>query len=216
MSEEHPNVTVAKFNFKQAIVVALITGITTIGGTFLTLKSSRPSKNSKPQESQAVAGSTNSCDQEVNKLKAQLNNSTITFSSLADISEKHFSSNSSQQEVKKAIRELVNNANQYEDDSRHFMHKLFRLKKLMLENGGNVNVRINYANKEACILIQDLLKGIEYYKGSIDGNVESTREAVERFQKNLNRYTEGYFPENNIGIVGRKTFNAILEHYERS
>ena len=212
MSEEHPNVTVAKFNFKQAIVVAIITGVTTIGGTFLTLKSSKGEDKEPTSNTQAE---TQACLQEVDKMKGQLE-SSLSFTSLTDISSKYFSEESSQQEMKRSIRELVENADLYEKDSQHFMHKLFRLKKLMLANGGNINTRISSTNKEACELIQDLLKGIEYYRGSIDGNAESTRDAVEAFQRKLNHFTEGYFPEQNLGIVGRKTFNAILEHYERS
>ena len=211
MSEEHPNVTVAKFNYKQAIVVALITGITTIGGTFLTLKSSKGTSGPSPKAQAEPQG----CVEEVDKLKSELSQS-LSFTSLTDISTKYFNERSSQQEVKNSIRDLVANADLYEEDSKHFMHKLFRLKKLMLANGGNINTRISSANKEACVLIQDLLKGIEYYRGNVDGNVDSTRDAVEAFQRKLNHFTEGYFPEQNIGIVGRKTFNAILERYERS
>ncbi len=212
MSEEHPNVTVAKFNFKQAIVVAIITGVTTIGGTYLTLKSSKGEKKEPYLNDKAEA---QACLQQIDKMKLDLERS-LSFTSLTDISSKYFSEQYSQQEIKNAIKKLVSNADLYEKDSMHFMHKLFRLKKLMLANGGNINTRISSANKEACMLIQDLLKGIEHYRGSIDGNVESTRSAVETFQRKLNHFTEGYFPEQNIGIVGRKTFNAILERYERS
>ncbi len=215
MSEEHPNVTVAKFSFKQAIIVALITGITTISGTLLTLKSSKASDQGIVKANPKESISLKTCKEEKKRIEQELE-ASISYSSLADISDKYFSGNSSEQEIKNTIRQLVENANLYENDSKHFMHKLFRLKKLMLSNGGNINVRISSANREACMLIQDLLKGIEYYRGTVDGNVESTREAVENFQKSLNRYTEGYFPEQNIGIVGKKTFNAILEHYERS
>lgn len=209
MSED-PNITVARFNFKQAIIVAIITGATTLGGTLLTMKSGQsdviqPSINDDLED----------CRKEVNELAGTLNNA-ISFSSLRDISNSHFSAESDKQEIKRIIRELVNTTELYKKDSQHYMHKLFRLKKLMLENGGNINVRVSNANQEACRLIQDLLKGIEYYKGSIDGNVESTRVAVEEFQKKLNNYTPDYFEEQNIGIVGKKTFNAILQHYERS
>jgi len=212
MSNEDPNVTVAKFSFKQAIIVAAITGATTLGGTMLTMRSNDNGDTNErpPSKSEALA----TCQEKNDDLNERLD-ASISFSSLADLSNKYFSSDADSREIKGTIRSLIQNAERYEKDSDHFMHKLFRLKKLMLANGGNINVRVSNANPEACKLIQDLLKGVEYYKGSVDGNVASTREAVEKFQKTLNRYTEGYFAEQNIGIVGRKTFNAILEHYEK-
>lgn len=212
MANEDPNVTVAKFSFKQAIVVAAITGATTLGGTMLTMKSSSNDSSNNDNSDQKVV---EDCQDEISSLKSTLN-SSITISSLADISNSHFNSEAEKKDVKEKIRELIKTSEQYKKDSQHYMHKLFRLKKLMLANGGNINVRVSNANQEACKLIQDLLKGIEYYRGTADGNVESTRAAVEDFQKTLNSYTPGYFPEKNIGIVGKKTFNAIMEHYEKS
>ena len=210
MSAEDPNITVAKFSFKQAIVVAVITGATTLGGTFLTMKS-----GSKPEVSESKPAVEKACAEETKQLKEELS-ATISFSSLADISNKHFGQSSDEATVKNSIRSLVSKANELEENQKHFTNKMFRLKKLMLTNGGNINVRISSANVEACRLIQDLLKGIESYRGTIDGNVESTREAVASFQRKLNQYTPGYFAEKNIGIVGKKTFNAILERYEKN
>ena len=212
MANEDPNVTVAKFSFKQAILVAAITGATTLGGAFLTMKSGNDNGSTQPpdaEDSQAA------CKEEVSDLKRSLQ-SSISFSSLADISSIHFTADSDKTKVRESIRSLVKTSEAYNRDSQHYMHKLFRLKKLMLANGGNINVRVSNANQEACSLIQDLLKGIEYYRGNIDGNIESTRAAVEHFQKSLNNYTPDYFSEKNIGIVGKKTFNAIMEHYERN
>ncbi|MEP0984554.1 peptidoglycan-binding domain-containing protein [Ekhidna sp.] len=212
MANEDPNVTVARFSFKQAIVVAAITGTTTLGGTLLTMRSGGDdSEGSSPEQITENDG----CEDEINSLKSSLNKS-ITFSSLSDISNSHFNSGAEKRDVKEKIRELIQVSELYKKDSQHYMHKLFRLKKLMLANGGNINVRVSNANPEACRLIQDLLKGIEYYRGTADGNVESTRAAVEDFQHTLNSYTPGYFAEKNIGIVGKKTFNAIMEHYEKS
>ncbi|MEQ9009245.1 MAG: hypothetical protein RLP12_15285, partial [Ekhidna sp.] len=170
MANEDPNVTVARFNYKQAIVVAAITGATTLGGTWLTLKPGEDSEN----DSSATSSEFADCQQENSNLKASLENS-LSFTSLTDISNTHFSNGLNKEEVKGVIRQLISTSQQYEKDSQHYMHKLFRLKKHMLTNGGNINVRVSNANQEACSLIQDLLKGIEYYKGSIDGNVESTR-----------------------------------------
>lgn len=211
MSTEDPNVTVAKFSFKQAIIVAAITGATTLGGTLLTMKSANAGESPEKDPTEALS----ECEARNDQLAGQLE-AAVAISSLSDISDTHFAADATADEVKSTVRALVNNANQYERDSKHFMHKLFRLKKLMLANGGNINVRVSNANPEACKLIQDLLKGIEYYRGTLDGNVESTRQAVEEFQRNQNRFTPDYFEERNIGIVGKKTFNAILEHYERS
>lgn len=213
MSNEDPNVTVAKFSFKQAIVVAAITGITTLGGAFLTMKSGSSSEDSKDSDSKSVADE--ACAEEAKQLKADLG-ATISFSSLADISNRHFGQSDDKSSVKNSLRSLVVKANELEENQKHFTNKLFRLKKLMLTNGGNINVRVSSVNVEACRLIQDLLKGLESYRGTIDGNVESTREAVESFQRKLNQYTPEYFAEKNIGIVGKKTFNAILERYEKN
>ncbi|WP_420317496.1 peptidoglycan-binding domain-containing protein [Ekhidna sp.] len=212
MANEDPNVTVARFNYKQAIVVAVITGATTLGGTLLSIKSSSANSDPSPgQNGQELAN----CKTENERLRTSLTNS-LSFSSLQDISSNYFDDSLDKNQFKEVVRNLVSTTEQYRKNSQHYMHKLFRLKKLMLANGGNINVRVSNANQEACSLIQDLLKGIEYYRGSVDGNVESTRDAVEKFQSSLNNFTPGYFEEKNIGIVGKKTFLAIMEHYERN
>lgn len=213
MSKEDPNVVVAKFSFKQAIVVAAITGATTLGGAFLTMKAGTGSNDS--QDSDNIEANETACAEANSKLKEELA-TTISFSSLSDISNKHFGLSTDEASIKESLRTLIVKANQLEENQQHFTNKLFRLKKLMLTNGGNINVRVSNADIEACRLMQDLLKGIEFYKGTIDGNVESTREAVESFQRTLNQYTPEYFAEKNIGIFGKKTFAAVLERYEKN
>ncbi|MEQ9403310.1 MAG: peptidoglycan-binding domain-containing protein [Cyclobacteriaceae bacterium] len=206
MANEDPNITVARFSYKQAIIVAAITASTTLGGTLLSSGS-----DSNGVDSEDVLA----CENENQQLKGSLAKS-ISFASLESIDSDRFSTDEGKEEVKNDIELLVDKIEQYEKERNHFTGKLFRLKKLMLSNGGNINVRIPSANPESCKLIQDLLMGIEYYNGSIDGNVAGTRAAVESFQMKLNQFTPGYFEEKNIGIVGRKTFNAILERYEKN
>ncbi|MEP5611894.1 MAG: peptidoglycan-binding domain-containing protein [Cyclobacteriaceae bacterium] len=204
-SQEDPNVTVARFSFKQAIMVTVITGSTTLGGTVLTMNFTDTSQELVAQP----------CEEEIKPLREQLDRS-ISFSSLSKISRTNFDGKMTSEQVERTIQLITDKTKIYEEERTHFTGKLFRLKRLMLLNGGNINVRISSANQEACFLIQDLLRGIEYYKGGVDGNVTTTRAAVENFQKSLNRFTPDYFEEKNLGIVGKKTFNAILERYEKN
>jgi hypothetical protein len=100
-------------------------------------------------------------------------------------------------------------------DREHYTYRMYRLKKIMLNNPRrNINARIDGTDPEAFMLIQQLLQGIEYYKGPVDGDRLKTYFAISKFQKEMNNYTPGYFNPDNYGIFGNASLMAVMDIYE--
>ena len=102
-------------------------------------------------------------------------------------------------------------------DREHYAYNLFLLKKVLLNKPrGNINTRIDSDDVSTYILIQRILKNINFHSGSISGDRQETYLVLQRFQLALNEATENYFEESIIGILGNKTYIALMEYYEHS
>ena len=80
---------------------------------------------------------------------------------------------------------------------------------------GNINTRIDGDDVSTYILIQKILKNIQFYSGSVTGDRQLTYLALKGFQLKLNEATENYFEESNLGILGNKSYIALMEYYEQ-
>jgi hypothetical protein len=111
---------------------------------------------------------------------------------------------------------LIHYADAHLEDRKHYTYRMFRLKKIMLNMPRrNINTRIEGTDPEALRLIQQLLKGIEYYQGPVDGDRLKTYFAVRKLQESINNYTPGYFNPDNYGIFGNATLTAVIQMYEK-
>lgn len=207
----------AKMNYKQAIIVAIITSVTTI---IVTLISTGTFSNDNSTMEAGVGTSVPDTDctvleDRVESLRSQLATS-VPFNTLFDMSDRFFGRNADIDGHKDSIRSLIRYAEAHLLDKEHYLYQLFALKKIMLNKPRrNINIRVGGDDPETYKMIQNLLKGIEYYEGHIDGNQFNTRHAVEDFQKRLNEMTPGYIAEENYGIFGNSTLNAIASIYEK-
>ena len=200
--------TSAKINFKQAIIVAIITSITTI---IVTLISTSGNKSSNTTTETCLGYKS-----DIEELKSELNHS-ISAENLSDISNTFFRASDNVTFLKDSLRRVVSLAETHLEDRQHYAYNLFLLKKVLLSKPrGNINTRIDNDDQSTYALIQKILRDIQFYTGPISGNRIETSDALKAFQVQLNNVTEDYFEESNLGILGNKTYIALMEYYERT
>ena len=199
----------AKINFKQAIIVALITSAKTIA---VTLISTRDSKSNQITQSPE-------CDvykEKIEELNAELDIS-VSAENLSDISNAFFNKGDTEQLLKDSLRNVVTLAEKHLGDKKHYAYNLYLLKKVLLTKPrGNINTRLESDEANTYALIQQILKNIDFFTGPISGNRLDTYVALKGFQLKLNEATENYFEESNFGILGNKTYIALMEYYEHT
>ena len=202
----------SRIKVRRAIVVAFITSAATITAALISTGqlTSTATADTSPDREVCLES-----EQQIKSLKASLEKS-ISLSTLCDISNDHFARNADTNAAKDSLQMLVRLVRDYEEEKAHYAYKMFRLKKIMLNlPRRNINLRIDGTDKEAYTLIQELLKGIEYFPGPITSDRFDTYLAVKRFQESINTYSPGYFNEENFGIFGNATLNAVMDVYER-
>lgn len=198
----------ARINFKQAIIVAIITSVTTI---VVTLISTKGNKKDDP-----VSENCTPYIEKVDELKAEMEK-MLSAENLSDISNVFFKKGDKEHALKDSLRNVVRLANRHLEDQNHYAYNLFLLKKLLLKKArGNINTRIEGDGDATYKLIQKILKNIEFYTGELTGDRQDTYLALKKFQLKRNEATPDYFEENNLGILGNKTYIALMEYYEQS
>ena len=200
----------ARINFKQAIIVALITSITTISVTLISTKGSSPSVQSNISDC-------SSCENEINKLKVELDN-TISAENLSDISSRFFKKQDKKQELKDSLKIVVSMAENHLEEKKHYAYDFFSLKKILISKPkGNINTRIDDGDDiSTFIIIQKILKNIQFYTGPLTGDRLETKLALMKFQEKQNSITNNYINEDDYGILGNQTYIALLEQFKHS
>lgn len=209
----------ARMNYKQAIIVAVITSITSIVVTLISTGTFSRA-HSKMDEANLLASipDTNcpGLEDQVERLRSRVS-ASIPLPTLFDMSDRFFVRNADIDAYKDSLRSLIRYAEAHLHDRDHYLYQLFALKKIMLNQPNrNINTRVGGVDAETYKMIQSMLKDIEYYQGPVDGDRISTRQAVVAFQRRLNEMTPGYIAERNYGIFGNSTLNAIASIYEKS
>lgn len=199
----------AKINFKQAIIVALITSITTIIVTLISTKGSSPSVQSNNIDC-------SSYENEIKELKVELGN-TISAENLSDISSRFFKKQDKKQELKDSLKIVVSMAENQLEEMKHYAYDFFSLKKILISKPkGNINTRIDDDNISTYIIIQKILKNIQFYTGPLTGDRLETKLALMKFQEKQNSITNNYINEDDYGILGNQTYIALLEQFKHS
>lgn len=202
------NERIAKLNYKQAIIVAIITAASTIAVTLIS--SGFFGKNETVKQSDCGPIEKKLADVE-KKLDLSIRKESIT-----GMSDVYFRNQADKNEVLDSIRALINYSEKLKEHESHYTYKLFLIKKIMLDNPkGNINTRIQRDSKNTYAIIQEILNELEYYQGPIDGDRMRTREALVAFQSKMNELDSGYFDLNNYGIFGNRTLMTIRSLYER-
>lgn len=142
-------------------------------------------------------------------------NSVSTSDLRTSISETYFNTSLSKNQLLIKIRELFKFMKDIKEDETHYSYKLFKIEKLMSRYGNPIDTNIIGEKKEeAYKIIQDLLRGIHYYRGLINGDRQSTYEAVRKFQKEFNNKSrEEIFNPDDFGIFGYRTLEAVRSNY---
>lgn len=142
--------------------------------------------------------------------------STALFpGTLYDLSSDFFSREATLEQSKDDLRKLIDLGNEALEDHKHYLYNLYLLKRTLNEKAVRfINTNIESDTPATYGAIQKVLKSIGYYSGEINGNRANTREALIQFQKDTNQRDAGYFNENQYGVFGNKTIDAI-ENYVR-
>lgn len=201
-----PESSTTKIAAWQAVIIALITSITSIVVTYMT---TRTEPTDTPVEyNDGPIGHNSDCTG-LNDRQSELAES-LKASDLYLMNGDVFEAGFSKPEIVEAIRRLLGDRSKLEDHKTHYLFDVYLMQRILLERPRhNINTRTN-ENDEAYPVIQRMLRGLNKYVGPIDGNRVSTNQALERFQKELNTYTAGFISEENYGIFGNRTLQAII------
>jgi len=199
----------AKINFKQAIIVTLITSVTTIMVTLISTKSNVAA--AKP------ISNTSDCSDyktQINALNDELNQS-VSAENLSDISSRFFNKDDEKQILKDSLKIVISLVEDYLEDKNHYAYNLFLLKKILINKPrGNINTRIIDDDSSTYIIMQKILKDIQYYSGALSGDRIDTNKALVKFQMIQNSITPNFFNDDDLGILGNQTYTALMQHYE--
>lgn len=152
--------------------------------------------------------------QQIDSLRQELTH-RLSAADLAVISDTYFSSESDKQELLTGIKHLIEQVEEIKKEQTHYAYKLFKLEKMLPQFGGNINTRVRDERRTSIYrLIQDVMQGINFYQGIMDGQQAATFEAVKRFQEQFNeRAGQIIFEPENLGIFGYRTLEAIRSTY---
>ena len=211
-SDHSPEHRAARLNYKQAIIVALITAVTSIAVTLIS--SGVFDKAASDQGPPADGGVCDRQETEIKALETQLG-LTLNAEDLYGLSNRYFTHDAAKLSLKDSIRELVDQAEEWAIQKRHYTYRLFQIKKTMLNKPRrNINTRIDDDPPSTYKLIQQILKEIEYYKGAIDGDRMETYQALRSFQEAQRQYDTINFKPTYYGIFGNATLTAIMQLYD--
>jgi hypothetical protein len=150
-------------NLKPVIIAAIITAVTSV--VLAIFSTGSVTQGLETNELPPAAIKRLPDEDTINRLRSELSRS-VSATALHDLSDTYFSKNAGPAAIKDSIRMLINYANAHLADREHYTYRMYRLKKIMLNNPRrNINARIDGTDPEAFMLIQQLLQGIEYYKG---------------------------------------------------
>lgn len=146
-------------------------------------------------------------------------NSYISPMELCSFLEISFDKNLDKEQFKLKINKLLRQAEELKQCKSHYAFNLFKIETKMPDYGNSINTKIDIRGKdrkEVYEIIQVILRGIDFYRRPIDGDQQSTYEAIKGFQEAINK-REGkvYFNPDNFGVFGNQTLEAIRIEYRR-
>ncbi len=148
--------------------------------------------------------------------RAELMSSTVSTSDLSLISDTYFKEAATREETLSAITQVVRDAERVASHRNHYAHQLFELELMIPHFGNNIPTgRRDEAMRDAYSAIQELLQGIRFYQGPINGDQETTRQALVSFQQDFNQKAgqEIFDPDHEFGFFGYRTLEAVRSTY---
>lgn len=206
MDEHVHKEKLARINYKQVILVAVITAVTSIT---VTLISSGVFFKDETPTPRPITVDCDSYKEDNKVLKSELA-SAIPTGTLQDMSSRFFPKGGNPEEMKDSIKVLLEYSNQLSKHQSHYTFKLFLVQKIMLNKPrGNINTRIDNDISETYKIIQGILKDAGSYSGVVNGVRMDTYLALKEFQESINQTDSTYFNPDNYGIFGFKTLETI-------
>ena len=132
----------------------------------------------------------------------------ITAAELNILSSQFFTDNMTKDQLIDATQLLVSKANELESYKDQFSYKILKLENQIPKYGRYIDTRIQDDNRtNAYKSIQSVLKEINFYAGTIDGNQQSTNKALVDFQNYYNTRADSAnaIRDEQLGIFGYKS-----------
>lgn len=139
----------------------------------------------------------------------------ISPQDLSLVSETVFVQGQSKDELIARIKELLASSDELEENEAHYAYRLFQIEKSIPKYGTSIDTAIRDGSRvDVYKKIQEALQGIKVYNGPINGDQQSTYEAVVKFQSAYNRQAgKEIFDPKTFGIFGHGTLEAIRSTY---
>ena len=206
MDEHAHKEKLANINYKQVILVAIITAVSSITVTLISSGVLSKDENTTHRPIQV------DCDnyKEENKvLKSELA-AAIPTGTLQDMSSRFFPKGGNPEVMKDSIKILLEYSSQLLKHQSHYSFKLFLVQRIMLNKPrANINTRINNDPSETYKIIQGILQDAGSYSGVVNGVRLDTYLALKKFQETINQTDSVYFNPDNYGIFGYKSLEVI-------
>jgi len=201
MATGNQNILYHSITSITSIVVALI------GSNLFLQKGVNP-------DTEKISAKATELQAEVSGLQDQLSQS-LTPETLYDLSHEFFKREASLEESKDDLRRLIGLGTGALEDQQHYLYNLYLLKRTLNEKAVRfIDTSSENDTPSTYTAIQKVLRSIGYFPGEVNGNRADAREALIKFQKETNQRDSGYFNENQYGVFGNKTIDAI-ENYVR-
>jgi hypothetical protein len=144
-----------------------------------------------------------------------VNTELIAAEDLTLVSDSYFQENDTKSQMIATIKDIIKSAEQLNIHKTHYAYKLFEMELLIPQYGSNISTLIrDETRKNTYLKIQELLQGIDYYQGPLNGGQAQTHQALVRFQRDYNqREGSEIFNPDNLGIFGYRTLEAIRSFY---
>lgn len=118
------------------------------------------------------------------------------------------------------IREMSSASGKVDLADKNLLYKLYRLETIIPEFGKSISTKYSDGDKRtnAFILIQDILRELDFYQGESDGDQIKTNKAVVDFQSSFNQRINSQNASQKIkelGSVGYKTLEAMRSAYRQ-
>ena len=163
-----------------------------------------------------------SCDDQKRVLQ-QERDARLAVSDFRVISAAYFETVSTRGEVLTTVGDLIKEweglASNEQQNEAHYAYKLFKLEKTIPTYGAYIDTRILNSNgslTDVYALIQQILQGIRFYEGEVNGDQQLTYEALVKFQQTYNaREQEHKIPQEDLGLFGYRTLELVRNTYRR-
>ena len=140
---------------------------------------------------------------------------TIDINEIASNFEPYFKDDSTKKHFFSTIRQLINKREDLKRYKSYYAFKLFDMELEIPKYGKSISTSLkDESRRDVYKKIQEILQGIDFYQGAIDGDQTQTYNALVKFQEAINTQQKNtIFQPSAYGHFGYRTLEAIRSHY---